>query len=792
MPNRALIIAIEDYPELADKGSLPASLPGTLEAGVRFRKWLLTSGLVVVEDIRFCASGECEGRTAGGTRSEILKALFELVDAGQDTTKEFFVFYLGHGFRYRDRPNEPPASALACQDFANYRDSGDACINLDEVARKISGYVGGGSHFYFIDACRTEVPSDAGLDVTGLGRTRKNSALRVSDPHLLYSVEPGMVAPVNSCFTPALLDGLAAKGRSRRWVGPRMLVTFASLLGYLRDRRDCPVAPDPMGAPTTEILEQKPITKSECRVEVVGAEADDRFELQLANERGQVIDRKGFTGPTYQFPALPDDYSIVLYWGTTLLTRDTPPPGELVDLYESQVVRFVKPGKEQGTVPRPEPPPSGPVPTEVHGAPGTTVRMFNIDRGGEITALESFSGLLNPGRYRLALEEDGWTVRHTEVAVPSTAERIHVDLGRRTSSLVKDSLVQPLPEWAKSERTVQFSETLGNMVNEELPLWLSIVGASRVVGPDRFSKLRLLPLARLDGMQSGQSATYVLAGLEKSSALQIGFSSFDDPSNPKWWPATSVPAMTGVMERLFFGTPGPHLLSFALPETPPLTIVTHGLPNRGTVLALAQDESGNLVLRQLILPVPHLEREQPLELRWDWERFPPLQAVRLISQAQARLARGRDPAPPLESRDYSLWYSHLQGQWLDPMMAILSGYRLLRVKGTGWEPTVVANLRTYFDGIPDIEVVAKLAEMDYALPQSPPMFLDGVLALEGEEERLPLPAHKLDYKSTWTTWIDAVALPSSPGGSRNYARMQPAPPAQRVPEPALEAVLARA
>jgi hypothetical protein len=775
MPNRALIVAIEQYDRMTANDLAPV-LPGTLGAGVQFREWLLTKGLTTNENIRFCTSPGCDLATNGATRPEILRALSELVEAGRDSTSLFFVYYSGHGFMRTDRANEPPTSVLACQDFESLGLSGAACLDLDEVARKVSLWMGGGRHFYFIDACRTELTSDQ-VEVTSMGLTPGNSGRAQSTPHLLYSAEPGRVAAVTSEFAPALLEGLAGQGHAKRWDGRRLFVTFASLLRFLQKERRRPVAPDHETAPGTQILEIVPIPRSRCAVEVLGATERDRFELEVWNSRGQQLGAsRAFTGPTYEFEEPPEEYDIRVFEGGMALRRETPPGGELVDLYNPAVVQFHKPAVVflafEPTPLDPAPPDDGgplggPVELTVIGVPDTQLRISNVDTGEEFPAAgERFSGAVPPGRYRLLVMENGRAVRQRDITVSPQAP-LEVDLGGIRSSKVRRGLLNALPAWARTDRTVQFSETLGNIASDDLSLWLSIVAASRVLGPDTFSKLKQLPLKRFDELPRDGSVFYILGGLEESEALQVGLSPLKPLAVPEWRPASHVQEMPGVVECRINAGPGPYLVTFALPDKAPVTMVTHALPNRATVLTVAEEGTAGVAIRQLMLPVAHLVPclHPDVQQRLSWNLIQPLQAVRFIVQSQALFARGEDPTPPPESKDAALWAQQLYGKWLDPMMALLAGYRLLRSEERGgWEPVVVENLRKYFAGLPDTEVIARLAGLPHqAVRGNPPLVLDGLLTLGDDVGELPLPAHRLDYRSPWTAWLGAVA-PPPPGG----------------------------
>lgn len=153
MATRALIIAIEDYP---DSQSTSTSLPGVLKDAERFVEWLTSSIKIDPRNIVFC----CSARTAspdrfGAARSQIKNAVLRLLDAGRNDTETLFVFIAGHGVLKLRPDNETHTDVLLCSDFINSKVSGDACLQLDDLTRLLARELGPGSHFWFIDDCRT-------------------------------------------------------------------------------------------------------------------------------------------------------------------------------------------------------------------------------------------------------------------------------------------------------------------------------------------------------------------------------------------------------------------------------------------------------------------------------------------------------------------------------------------------------------------------------------------------------------------------------------------------------------
>src|ERR1039458_5955868 len=97
MPPRALIIAIEDYPQAT---SLANKLKGTNNSATQYFNWLTGPKQVAPGDVWLCAGNSLTFsgvRKFGTTRAEILKALLNLVATGKDTTAEFYCFISSHG-----------------------------------------------------------------------------------------------------------------------------------------------------------------------------------------------------------------------------------------------------------------------------------------------------------------------------------------------------------------------------------------------------------------------------------------------------------------------------------------------------------------------------------------------------------------------------------------------------------------------------------------------------------------------------------------------------------------------
>jgi hypothetical protein len=138
----------------------------------------------------------------------------------------------------------------------------------------------------------------------------------------------------------------------------------------------------------------------------------------------------------------------------------------------------------------------------------------------------------------------------------------------------------------------------------------------------------------------------------------------------------------------------------------------------------------------------------------------PLATVRMMALAQGQFERNREIDATFEGQERFQWDELTRGKWLDPVMSLIAVYEIIRrgylEKVRGDMQVIVANLRTYFGGIPDIEVIANLTHFPFQRPFHPPLLLDGLLALSDGDDILPLSTDKIDYGSPWVMWRGAV------------------------------------
>jgi hypothetical protein len=339
-------------------------------------------------------------------------------------------------------------------------------------------------------------------------------------------------------------------------------------------------------------------------------------------------------------------------------------------------------------------------------------------------------------------------------------EELALDLLARAEDKIRDTIIHAVGADTVEGASVFSEHALGPLVNDDLALWLSLFGASRIVGmPGEFSKLVRLKLETFDDVKQGESVVYLLAGFEKSEgAFGVGLSS---GRQVDWERPREVEGLFKIYERRFEAESGAHLLSLKLPGQPPATFAVHCLPNRATLAAVAEDKEGRLTFHQFLLPLRHLfEHLGPTVQGYAGRNM--LGVVRTLALAQSQFARKRSVQKLLKEADKEAWDDLANHRWLDPLMALVAAYDIIRhgtiEQGKKLLGLMNSTLRKDFDGMGDVEALAKLIGADWNTPASPPLLLDGVLAFDDVQEKqmLPLSPDRLDYKSTWTAWRGAV------------------------------------
>jgi hypothetical protein len=804
MTARAFVIAIEDY----SKGKFLPSLPGSNNDAKIFIQWLLGSKGVKGGDILCCAGPRFKWRTTGTTSAEIIAELGKAVTNWADRTDEFYFYFSGHGFSYSTSAFEKSVDVLVASDFADLATGGRACLPLSEIKTKLWKALGPRHHYYFIDACRNQIQAEA-ISPAGTGLGFPTSQLGTPSIYKLFSTAQGALSKTQSGFTPILVKGLSGGGRAKGVRVGRMYVIFDLLCEYMKKNLQPSgqdVDFDREGSGEGYLLELKPIPESKCEISVVKAKPSDEFSLTVRDIKGFDKQLK-FKGASFKFSLFPDDYFFELTNPSAVVVRK-PPPDDPVDLFDPSVVHFElgpktetprkarslgggpksaggigkpapakasgkgskSPGNRRGarsgvdlnfeSLPAaPQPPMAATLKLKGAQTPHTEIEVLSLKTGDVQRRKGKFSEQVPPGEYVVKLRERGITVSRHNVTLKA-GETKTLNLLERPKDKVRETILNTVKADDQDGASVFSEQYLGPLANRDLGLWLSLFGASRILGvPGEYKKLERLPLQTFEDVKKNGSTVYVLAGFEKSSGpFGVGLSS---GAEVEWKLLPEVKGLHKIYELRLAAALGPHLLSLKIPKRSPLTFVVHCLPNRATLATFAQDKEGRLTFHQSILPIQHLTKYLEPTVR-AYLKGNMLSVVRTMTLAQSQFARKRSVQEQLKSVDPKVWKDLVNHKWLDPLMALIAAYDVIRHGTIQQARTLLkmvnSNLKKYFKGIGDIEAIAKLLKTEWKMPTAPPLLLDGVLAFDEIQEKkmLPLPPNKLDYASPWTVWQGAV------------------------------------
>jgi hypothetical protein len=771
---RCLVIAIEDYPSA---NGLSAKLDGTSSTAFDFIEWMITVQNVTTDRIWLCASSNL---TVGGVnrfgtgRKDIRQALVSLTDSARNRTRQLYLFVSGHGFSYQSDFTGDPADILVCSDYVDLATGGDACIGIAELQKLLGYWTGGDDHFYFVDCCRNTI------DSTKISPGPLNLSL---DParnrpfvHTLFSTVSGAQAFTKSGFGKYLVEGLHGRGRAKGWTSnnSRMEVRYDLLKKYVKTKVERQVVAGVPGDGDGIIFTLPTIPTNQCLISITNAGLQDQFEAQLLL-KGQISGAPvKIQGPSGKISAQPEVYTLQVTHPGSLVVQVRPPATDPIDLYDPTETEF--------ELRRPEPPEpgSGALPPaspsadlSITAPPHTTIELTNLSRSRtESSPGGSLQLAVDPGVYRVRVLEDAQPIRERVFSL-AAGESHSASFDELPSTQARESILKAIGQ-SPRVGTVDFSETLGPISNSDMALWLSILGASKIINrPDFWSKLNLIPTANLDDIRPNTAAIFLLAAFEShAEPIRVGVHS---GRRLEWHPAEELAAVPGVQQfKIPVDRPGPGLLSLAIGERPTLTFVIHTIPNRVTLITLSQQEQtepeqddhapARHVRRfQYILPLSRLATAQSLELQQLTRSHTDLRSVRAMFTIQQRFCADKavNPTPNYGSDVNSLWEDAMYGKWLDPMMSVIMCYELIR-RGQGREKsnqiqTVANNLQKFFQ-LPDADAVLYLIGQHDRIPKTPPLFVDGLIPFTDHSELLPFRASKIDFRSPWTTWRQVVTL----------------------------------
>lgn len=766
MVARALIVAIEEYPKAA---GLSSKLEGTNAAGQTFRKWFVDTkhgGKEPGPDLlRHCAVPRAPGVTGGTTRNEILDELDALVKVGSGKTSELYVFFSGHGIAFQERPGKPRIDVLLTSDFTELERGGRASIQVADLQEKVQIALGPGEHYYFIDGCRNVVGPNSFTPLP-IDLVWKAATNGMACALTLHSTRSGALARVRSGFTDTLVAGLCGAGKAKARLDQRMVVTIERVHRYVRSHMPDqePTFANPQGCDGV-IQELSPVPRSLCRVLVDNAGDDEELTLLVGDLEGRFEPkRKTFRGPRLEVPLVPDDYALRLLdaAGRETYQRVEPPAGSPVDLWEDRDVLFRR-GASRSPVER------SPLARLRVAAPAGT--RLSLSRPGADTLLDESVAValiekrVQPGEYRLELTERGSVVARRDIKLEPGVNQ-DIELRSDAGGSVRDAILRATGN-DPAAPLIEVSESLGPFADANVSLLLSLIGASRIVEPHpRFEKLGHLPLRTFLGSAPRTSAAYVLAAFEPRGGVDPGVHvALHRTAEVRYRAAAPVRGIPGLSELRIDAPPGPYRLSFAALGRLPISLATHLLENRATLITLTDgEEPGEVEIHQYLLPIFDCREGLEPQERNHLSGLPPLGFVRLLWHVQNLFTQKR--RFDFTGEDGESWDFFSMGKWLDPMMGILAGYELAR-RGAmaGDDPyslrTIARNLDRFFGGIPDTQVIKRLVEGSWAPPVSPPLVRHGLLSWPGAEGPAPAPLarEKLLVSGMWTAWQGAVPSP---------------------------------
>lgn len=742
MAHRALIIAIENYPRMEDRHQ--ASLPGTLQAGLDFKDWLVgkwqalaeAQGQPIETEIVFCSEpvvasipglpGQppIAGRPAA--LEDIVDSVLKLRDGGLNATEELFVFFSGHGFSFAT-PGRAKTHCILTSDFRTTALSAHCCLPLLELINWLRDHMGPGRHFYFIDACRniltsaTVVPRELPLPID-------SNAPGGGRAYYLQSARTGVTAPAESAFVPALLRGLAGGGRAKQYVADlddAMVVHYGSLKEYLtaalKDHRPSGDGDEDENLADARLATIAPIPTMTCTVKVEDALAGDEMFVRIQRGRG-AVEELPIASSSVQRELPVDDYRI----GVRIKDAAVEPATlQKFDGFEGTpaVLTFRRT--------------DGP---SIGGTLGmTALEGLETDRPRGGSVLED----VGAGPAAAGVPGGGFGPIPAPTAPPAPPVW---DL-----SLPHRSIVALVPH---GEYGVDFSESLGDPVTDpDLDVWLAILGGGRILArrADSYSKIGALPLCDFTTETAGTSPFYVLVGLPEDRPLEFAVS---EDGRPRWAVVEPVTGMPAVRHLRVAVAPGPQLVSFRLPGSVDWTYASLTTPNRVTLLTFTLDEDGDARVCQYLLPIGHLVDQLPGDLpAYVGSRVSPLDDVRNLATATRAFRRRGDlgrhiPAHLLEEL--------VAAKWVDPIGSALVAYQALRRGNKALVRQVATNMLTFFPELPDSAALATRSGMTVPRPAGVPLILDGLRAYPDFASWLPLPAGLLDGSGPWTTWRGAV------------------------------------
>lgn len=782
MAERALIIAIEEYPSATD-GFTATTLGGTIAAARRFRawleqkwaeerKWAQSQGLPPEDyegHVIFCSEPPEPGER-GARRSDLIDALIDLQQQGRDQTGNFYFYFSGHGFRLAGEKIKL-SDVLVAADFRDLLHSADCCFKLGAIVDGLRASLGQGCHYYFIDACRNEVPKAVASNVMPFDERGSGEP----STFVLQSTVAGAPALVAGPFARMLVEGLAGADHAKVWEPPatdHMTVRFDTLRRYLKEGLKAiqPVTQataGEMGEAEAVLAVIRPVPLMGLSVVVTGLGGAPAGTIRVARFDEPVARECPLSSVVNRLDFPPNHYRVAV---EVAGMRVTPAGFVDVDLYRDREVEFAVSAASglESFAPRPEPAPPPAATVDVPVAPGTEVIFTNVETGEERTfeapppmpAGPPVETALPQGPYVAVLRHRGGAVIRREEVMLEGGTRVPVAPAAWQGSVPHESIAARFPT---IDGGIDFSESLGRPVPDpDLSVWLAIIGGGRIVRKGLgdwgdYSKIGPLPMATFTEEPVGTSPVYLLAGLPQTGlTLSVGVSEAD--GRPEWQPAVPNASLPGVYEVVMRPPSGQVFVSLAVADQPVYTVASVASPNRCTLVVLTLDEEEQPRVAQYLLPIgdlmPHLSPRVQANLA-NRNQLRDIYTLALLHRAFRR--RRRLDREFTEHEVDELLYD----KWVDPIGASLAAYECVR---RAFQPdllrTAAVNMQINFDEVPDTRALLRLSGVDPAAPPNGvPLFLDGLRAFRDRDEWLPYPAGLVDFTGPWTAWRGAVERP---------------------------------
>ncbi len=803
MVSRALIIAIEEYPDL-DQPGIEKTLPDTLSDALKFKEWLEAKWTAEGRDetereLIFCSEPK-QGFGTGASVTDVKGALLDLEKRGRNMTDELYFYFNGHGYAFADGYNR--ADVVICSDFKNADLSSESCLSLDWIIFWLREHLGAGNHFYFVDACRNNLDSE---QVAPPGKPLKYKSKATGQPtsYVLQSAARNSGAVVGGPFQESLLSGLKGDGYAKTWSktdSGAMYVRYDSLRDYLNEKlkrkENIPFNVKGPDGPSEGVLNRlQPVPLQKCTIEISPSNGPEEGTIVARGDRSKKKKQKKFKELPAMLELEPDRYNVSLQFDGG--SGDAFEPLN-VDLFEDKKLRFERPPEDLSDY--------GDYDDYVYsergglggsgGLPGDSIR-YEIGVPPDMPRVRRRRKKTRKGKHQ------GLTLRSVAVTLPPNTT---ADVQRKKTGVVKTlsasrnfdlptgdyvaAIRSPngdvianqsfritanskarldLRGWGKSAphnaiashfpndgATVEFSESLGGWVDDmELDLWLAVIGAGRILSeaPGHFSKISPLPLREFWNEKPDSTSVYVLAGFEDPETdLAVGIGK---PKKPRWKAAVEPAGMPGIRESFLRAKPGQQLVSLMVGDRAPYSVASCTMKNRSTLITVTE-EQGALRISQFILPVGCLRNHLPVQVRkrigWRNQLHDVLQVARLHGAFRARRNAFEEILAPTNLLDELLYT-----KWVDPIGATLASYELMRRQKMKMMKQVVKNMKMFFPELPDVAALQRLASgKKKPGPSGVPLFLDGLRAFPDQDDWLPLPSSHLDYSSPWTAWRAAV------------------------------------